>query len=108
MQFYWSLKSIPELSGLSLSERRRAWRAAYCQSYNHWQTWVSVVGVGLFMMIGSTLGARIGHQSIGELIGWAPGALSSVRSQWNLPGPTSARFCSLVGSNPWRRIAKIR
>ena len=73
MQFYWSLRSIPELSGLPPSERRRAWRAAYCQSYNHWQTWVSVVGVGLFMMVGSNLGARIGHQSIGELIGVAVG-----------------------------------
>ena len=73
MQFYWSLKSIPELSGLSSIERKRAWRAACWRSHLHWQTWASLVGIGLFMMIGSHLGALIGEQFIGGLIGTGAG-----------------------------------
>jgi hypothetical protein len=87
MQFYWSLKSIPELSGLSPSERKRAWRAAYWRSYLHWQTWVSAVGVGLFMMIGSHLGALIGYQFVGGLIGAAVGGF--------VFGQVSAEFARL-------------
>src|SRR5215475_2429971 len=52
MQIYWTLKSIPELSGLPLGERMRVWRAAHWNIYRHWQFWASLVGMVLCMGIG--------------------------------------------------------
>jgi hypothetical protein len=53
MQFYWSLKSIPELSGLPPRERRRIWRAAYWKTFRHWQIWAAGIAILLFTLIGS-------------------------------------------------------
>jgi hypothetical protein len=52
MKFYFSLKSIPELSDLSPAERRLAWHACKGRAWRRWQTWVATalaaaVGLGL-------------------------------------------------------------
>jgi hypothetical protein len=69
MQIYWPLKSIPELSELSPAERRRMWRAAYWKTYRHWQTWVSLAGIGFFTAVGGHLGSLIDSQIVGVAIG---------------------------------------
>jgi hypothetical protein len=74
MQFYWSLKNIPELSGLSSQDRGRVWRTAHWKIYRHWQVWLALVGLGLCTFIGSMLGRQIDHQTIGSAIGAVVGA----------------------------------
>ena len=68
MQIYWTLKSIPELSGLPLGERMRVWRAAHWNIYRHWQFWASLVGMVLCMGIGRHIYDRIGGY-IGVVVG---------------------------------------
>jgi hypothetical protein len=46
MTICWSLKSIPELSKLSKTERKKVWSACYLQSCRHWQTWLGVGACG--------------------------------------------------------------
>ena len=43
MRIYWSLKSIPELSGLPPLARARAWFCCVHKTYRHWQTWLGFV-----------------------------------------------------------------
>jgi hypothetical protein len=67
--FYWTLKSIPELSGLpSDDERMRVWRDAQSKmARRSWQYWVSLVGsLTVCIKIGDVL---IGHPPLGTLIG---------------------------------------
>jgi hypothetical protein len=68
MQIYWTLKSIPELSGLPLKERMRVWRAAHWKITRHWQYWASLVGIGLGVEIGQHIYARLGS-FIGGVVG---------------------------------------
>ena len=68
MQIYWTLKSIPELSGLPSEEIWRVWRAAYWKTTRHWQFWVSLVGIGLRVHIGEHIYDRIGGY-IGGVVG---------------------------------------
>ena len=68
MQIYWTLRSIPELSGLPLGERMRVWRAAHWNIYRHWQFWASLVGMVLCMGIGRHIYDRIGGY-IGAVVG---------------------------------------
>jgi hypothetical protein len=70
MRIYWSLKSIPELSGLPSEERRRVWWAAYLKITRHWQFWASLVGV-FFLCV------QIGDMLIGHRIGGPIGAVVS-------------------------------
>jgi hypothetical protein len=70
MLMYWSLKSIPELSGLPSEERRRVWWAAYLKITRHWQFWASLVGV-FFLCV------QIGDMLIGHRIGGPIGAVVS-------------------------------
>ena len=67
MQIYWTLKSVPELSGLPWEERGRVGRAASWKIARHWQFWVSSVGIGLCAHIGDIYG-RIGGY-IGAVVG---------------------------------------
>jgi 4-amino-4-deoxy-L-arabinose transferase-like glycosyltransferase len=46
MKIYWSAKSIPELSKLSETERKKVWKACYLQSLRLWQTWLGAVACG--------------------------------------------------------------
>jgi len=79
MQLYWGLKSIPELAGLPSAERGRVWRAAYRQTFRHWQTWAALAGLGLCVAVGGVLGFLVDpsiiSQSIGNLIGGGLGSL---------------------------------
>ena len=53
MKIYWTLKSIPELAGLSLWERGIRWRSAYKLAFRHWQTWAGLSVCGAFGYAGS-------------------------------------------------------
>jgi hypothetical protein len=68
MQIYWTLKSIPELSGLPSDERRRVWLdARRLMVRRSWQFWVSVFGsLTVCITIGDML---IGHPPLGAFIG---------------------------------------
>ena len=68
MQIYWTLKSVPELSGLPTDdERRRVWRDAYREmTRRSWQFWVSVALFGGCPQIGEML---IGHRPLGNVVG---------------------------------------
>jgi hypothetical protein len=69
MQLYWTLKSIPELSGLSLGEGGRVWRSAYWKTYRHWQAWLALAGFGLCVFVANILGGLIGYPTLGGLLG---------------------------------------
>lgn len=71
MRFYWSLKSIPELSELPRAERGRRWRAVSWKTFRHWQTWVSLAGLALYSAIGVYLGALIDPSTTSQIIGGA-------------------------------------
>ena len=52
MKLYFSLKSIPELTGLSPAERRLAWHACKGMAWRRWQTWAATLvglGAGVFL-----------------------------------------------------------
>ena len=68
MQIYWTLKSIPELSGLPSEERMRVWRAAYWKTKRHWQFWAGLVGLGLCAGISTHIGGVIGA-GVGGFVG---------------------------------------
>jgi hypothetical protein len=70
MKIYWTLKDVPELSGLPSEERMRVWRAAHGKLIRHWQYWAGLVGVGLCAGISVHIGGLIGAGvHIGGLIG---------------------------------------
>ena len=64
MQIYWTLRSIPELSGLPSDERRRVWWDAYRKTTRHWQYWAGLVGMAACMEIGRHI-----YEPIGGYIG---------------------------------------
>ena len=37
---YWSIRSLPEVSGLSRAEQKAAWKACYRKAYGQWQFWL--------------------------------------------------------------------
>ncbi len=69
MQIYWTLKSIPELSGLPRAARGRAWRAVSWKTFRHWQTWVSLAGLALCSGIGVYLASLIDPSTTSLIIG---------------------------------------
>src|SRR5262245_54773623 len=68
MQIYWTLKSIPELSGLPSEEIWRVWRAAYWKTTRHWQFWVSLVGLAYAYTSESTSTIVLAVTSVGSLV----------------------------------------
>jgi hypothetical protein len=69
MNIYWTLKSVPELSGLPFRERGRVWRAVSLKTFRHWEVWVAlVVPMGLGLFLGNIL-----SQPLGGMIGAAMG-----------------------------------
>ena len=84
MQIYWTLKSVPELSGLPTDdERRRVWRDAYRKlTRRSWQFWVSLVGFGLCVHIGDHI-----YYGIGGLIGVVVGVFIFSQVQIHLARP---------------------
>jgi len=73
MPIYWTLKSIPEFSDLSLAERNRSWARIRSKAFRHWQTWLGLLGCAMLSGIGSLLGEKWGHSSIGAAIGGGVG-----------------------------------
>ncbi|HNR99956.1 MAG TPA: hypothetical protein PKX48_13315 [Planctomycetota bacterium] len=69
MHIYWSLKQLPELAGLSRSERNRRWRAACWRSFRHWQIWVALAIAGLCSGAGTRVGAVLGRSFAFSLLG---------------------------------------
>ena len=82
MQIYWTLKSIPELSGLPLGERMRVWRAASWKTTRHWQFWAGVVASYLCLKIGEHI-----YDHIGGFVGVAVGAFIIGQVQAHLARP---------------------
>ena len=69
MTIYWTLKSIPELSGLPWRERGRAWRVVCWKAFRHWEVWAAfAVSIGLAVVLGNILSRPIGG-AIGGAIG---------------------------------------
>jgi len=54
MRLYWSLKSVPELVGLSPAERRRVLKAAWRESGG--MSYAEMAVLGLASALGATLG----------------------------------------------------
>lgn len=75
MKIYWTLKQIPELSGLSSKERGKRWRKAYKKSFRHWETWLGVICLGLCAAAGSWVGDALNMRLLGAGIGGACGGL---------------------------------
>jgi hypothetical protein len=87
MHVYLTTKSIPELSGLPPSERRRILRHCSPMTFRHWEAWVAVAacvvcaGLGAYLgvillptvwgagWIGGVLGAAIGGAFLGQVKG---------------------------------------
>lgn len=69
MTFYWTLKSIPELSAEEPSERRRLWRAAVSKAHRHWQPWLALFGIWLVTFLASGWGTRLGYPVAGGMVG---------------------------------------
>ena len=44
----FSLKSIPELSGLTKEEQKKLYRKCSTKVFQHWQAWLAIVGLGLW------------------------------------------------------------
>ena len=60
MRIYWTIESIPELKTLSKRERKRIWREAYRNSWNHWQAGAALLLLGLCVCIGGIMGGAWG------------------------------------------------
>lgn len=69
MRIYWTLASIPELSGLSKSELRRRWQPAYRKAFGHWATWLALVTCALCAGLGARYGLSMNMGMIGALAG---------------------------------------
>lgn len=57
---YWTLKSIPELGGVSRRERGRRWRRAYSKSFRHLTTWIALALPAIGGAFGSYYGQMVG------------------------------------------------
>lgn len=76
MAIHWTSSSIPELAGLTPSQRRRAMRAVFWKAHGHWQVWLSLVPMIVLIIIGGKLGREIiGLEWVGSAIGAGVGSL---------------------------------
>jgi len=39
MKIYWTIKSVPEFSGMSKKQINEIWIPCYWKTYKHWQQW---------------------------------------------------------------------
>jgi hypothetical protein len=96
VRVYWTLKSIPELSGLSINERFQRYAHAN-RSARQRLTWSRLLAepfaiAGLPAGLGGFIGSFIGHPLLGLFLGGGIGALvlsqreiSRVRSELQAP-----------------------
>ena len=75
LQLYWTLESIPELAARPPDERRQAWTSAVRRSFRHWQVWAAFIGTGAVAAVGGAVGALVGLEYVGGLIGAGIGGL---------------------------------
>jgi len=75
MKIYWSLKSVPELSGMSKKERKVIWRRCYLKTFRNWQTWVAFIACVVCAGIGNVWGQILGAEIISTAIGGGIGGL---------------------------------
>jgi len=89
MKIYWTLKDVPELSGLSQPERRRVHRACYWKAFRRGRCLTALLFCGLCGGLGCSLGwclhwflgyptliwVTLGLQGIGGGIGGGLGGL---------------------------------
>jgi hypothetical protein len=58
MKLYWSLKSIPELAGLSEQEQTGIWGKFRRKVWRHWQTWIATFVLCACFVLGQVVGMR--------------------------------------------------
>jgi hypothetical protein len=76
MKIYWSLKSVPEFSGMPASERREAWREWYGLVPFLPKVGVAFATVGVCWFSGAIIGDHFGHHLIGTAIGGGLGSFA--------------------------------
>jgi hypothetical protein len=59
MKIYWSLESIPELSGLTEEERKKIWRSCRWKIFQHPPVYLALVIFGICPIIGHWLGLTL-------------------------------------------------
>lgn len=69
MRFYWSYKSLPELSDLPVAEQRTAARLAHWQVHERWQTWAVYLAFLPFVLVCRWIGSFVGHEEIATIVG---------------------------------------
>jgi len=69
MRFYWSYKSLPELSDLPVAEQRAAARRVHWQLHKRWQTWAVYLAFLPLILVCRWIGSFVGHEEIGTDVG---------------------------------------
>jgi len=80
MKIYWSLKSVPEFSGMPASERKEAWREWYGLVPTTPRIVVAFATVGVCAFSGAVLGEHFGHQVIGSALGGTLGSFANAQA----------------------------
>lgn len=75
MKIYWSMQSVPELTGVQTSERSRLEKSAWWKAHRHWQTWLALLGAILVICIGIVLGGYFANEKLGGMAGAVIGKL---------------------------------
>ena len=81
MPLYWTIKDIPELSKLSVSERDHIWKKIYWKTFLHWQTWSGIAAFFICCGLGIYLGRLLGHEIIGGMFGGGVGGFVFSQAQ---------------------------
>ena len=58
MRIYWTVNSVPELSGLPVEEKARLWRVCWRKSYCNWWPWIAFVSLGIIAALASYFVAK--------------------------------------------------
>lgn len=59
MTIYWTMRSVPELAGLSRRERGRTWRRHVLSGLKHWRARVGLLGMWGLMAVGIFAGSAL-------------------------------------------------
>jgi hypothetical protein len=60
MKIYWGWKDVPELAGLSRSERRKVVRDCFFRfGFGLWQFWVGQLAIVVFAVLGEVTGVTL-------------------------------------------------
>ncbi len=75
MKIYLSIKSIPELKDLEPLHRKKIWRTNFRKAFNHWQTWVGAIFLGIMGSTGALVAESL-FQSKADIFGiWRLGVV---------------------------------